>query len=108
MTRQNGGNNAPQPDGLFQPELHRPKPDGTQRPDRQHQQGTYQYDFSFANQGWGSLGESRSDRQPESSCAQQQRPSNPPVEADPYAGALDWSWPSPPARKSAEISTCLE
>ena len=99
MTRQNEGNTAPQPDGLLQPELHRPKPDRPQRSDRQHQQGTYQYDFSFADQGWGSLGESRPDSKPRSSRPPEQRPSNPPVEADPYAGAMDWSWPSPGAAK---------
>lgn len=99
--RQNGGNTAPQSDGLLQPELHRSKPHGAQRPDRQHQQGTYQYDFSFADQDWGPIGERRSGSQPERSCAPEQRTSHPPVEADPYAGALDWSWPSPPAAKEA-------
>lgn len=98
-TRQNGGNNAPQPDGLLQPELHSSKSNGSQRPNRQHQQGTYQYDFSFADKDWGSIGQPRSDSKPERSCAPKQRTGHPPVEADPYAGALDWSWPSPGAAK---------
>jgi len=99
-TRQNGGSSAPQPDGLLQPELFGAKPHRPQRHNKQPERGTYLHDFSWASSDWGSLGQRGSDRKPESSSSVSERPSNPPVtEADPYGGALDWSWPSPGAAK---------
>ena len=105
-TRQNGGSNAPQPDGLLQPELFGAKPHRPQRHNKQPEQGKYLHDFSWASSDWGSLGQRGSDCKPESSSSVSERPSNPPVtEADPTPAR--WiGLPSQALPRKNGITTC--
>ena len=101
--RQNGGSNAPQPDGLFQPELFSSQPHRQRHPHQQPEQRRDLSDVSWVDECWGSQGPAKPESQPVTSRPPSKRTSDPPV-SNPYADALSWSWPEPSAKEQRDYS----